>query len=100
MIVPDTVSSVNGGNYIPYNRPLYLEPKMRTPPIDYEDPDSGTGDSDHDDRSAASSSGANSTTTGSSVTESVNFCKIFNPFFIYNFFTLLFLLFYALLQYL
>ena len=55
-----------------YGRPLYLEPKMRTPPVDYDDPDSGTGDSDHDDRSAASSA-ANSTTTGSSVQD--NFSK-------------------------
>lgn len=61
-------------------RPLYLEPQVQTPPVDYEDPDSGTGDSDHDDRSAASSSGTatiSTTTTSSSAGELIHFCKRF-----------------------
>ncbi|KAE9550115.1 hypothetical protein FO519_006675 [Halicephalobus sp. NKZ332] len=71
-----TVPDIASGTLV-YGRPLYLEPKMRTPPVDYEDPDSGTGDSDHDDRSAASGTSqlsGNSTTTGSSVQE--NFSSI------------------------
>uniref|UniRef100_A0A7E4VB83 ANK_REP_REGION domain-containing protein n=1 Tax=Panagrellus redivivus TaxID=6233 RepID=A0A7E4VB83_PANRE len=42
------------------SRPLYLEPTTRTPPVDYEDPDSGTGDSDHDTIACASTSSATS----------------------------------------
>lgn len=53
-------------------RPLFLENPSRTPPVDYEDPDSGTGDSDHETTiSSLSGSGASTSvaTAPSSVTD-------------------------------
>uniref|UniRef100_A0A914D2E5 Uncharacterized protein n=1 Tax=Acrobeloides nanus TaxID=290746 RepID=A0A914D2E5_9BILA len=46
-VIPST------GNGAIYRRPMYFENPVRTPPVDYEDPDSGTGDSDHSDTASA-----------------------------------------------
>lgn len=56
-------------------RTLFLENPSRTPPVDYEDPDSGTGDSDHETTISSNSGASTSVATAPSSVTDVE-CKL------------------------